>query len=150
MKAIPTSAYWRIITHSLLIFVFSFCRSAKERQQHERYNTQALAVSGQQSWLQYVDRDSSARYWSVMTDSPFFFHPDMGLWAQGGRVQANEHTIHQHQRQWNTSARDSTQHVEEYDHWESKRSTRQLPWYVSVTAVALLILMVVWRMVFKG
>ena len=38
----------------------------------------------------FRQQDSSSRYWFFRTDTTFYFHPDSGLFAKGGRLWLQE------------------------------------------------------------
>lgn len=60
------------------------CSTSKRRYRQERSYEQLANTSEISRQQQYLIKDANRRYWSIFTDSIFYFHPDSGLWARGG------------------------------------------------------------------
>ncbi|MBL1410386.1 hypothetical protein [Sphingobacterium faecale] len=124
------------------------CRTSKYRLE-EQIATRQVHRSESHEWQQYLQQDSTVRYWHFVSDSIFYFHPDTGLWALGGWLYAAEQSIHEKLLQSNISHRDSTA-LQAHAALKEQKVVRkkQLPWYVYlivVLAVASLGIYYLWR-----
>lgn len=82
----------------LCLFTLLACRSSKEQRQQlsvqEQLQESTLRTTNRSRWQQ---DDSSRTYWKLYTDSILFFHPDIGLWSNGGRLEGH----HMQQKHFN-------------------------------------------------
>ncbi|WP_286735652.1 MULTISPECIES: hypothetical protein [Sphingobacterium] len=70
------------------------CSVFRGKRQLEENSTQRY--SQYEQWdLAYHQKqqDSLSSYWYFSTDSPFWFDPDNGIWAKGGRLFSDQSTI---------------------------------------------------------
>ncbi|MDR2285219.1 MAG: hypothetical protein LBE37_18550 [Sphingobacterium sp.] len=119
--------------HIIIFTLLSFsCRTSKHHLEEQKA-VQQVHVSEAQEWQQYLAQDSTKRYWHFASDSMFYFHPDSGLWAQGGWLYAEELSARTREQQSGISYRDS---VGSQQHSSSTEQTttrkKQLPWYIYV------------------
>ncbi len=120
---------------ALITLLTLSCRTSKHRLEEQKA-TQQIRVSESQEWQQYLARDSTKRYWHFASDSAFYFHPDSGLWAQGGWLYAEEQSARKSKLQFNISHRDSAaikQHSSRTEQTTIRKN--QLPWYIYVIAL---------------
>ncbi|ERJ57700.1 hypothetical protein M472_02865 [Sphingobacterium paucimobilis HER1398] len=92
---------------------------------------QQVHRSESQEWQQYLQQDSTIRYWHFASDSIFYFHPDRGLWGQGGTLYYEEQSAHTHEQKTNISVSNSTV-IQQHSSKTQQKTIRkkQLPWYI--------------------
>lgn len=111
------------------------CRMSKHRLEDQQARQQ-VRISESQEWQQYLQQDSTKRYWHFASDSVFYFHPDSGLWAQGGRLYAQEQSVQEKRLLSNINHRDSATSQQYSSKTEQKTPRKQrLPWYIYVIAL---------------
>lgn len=83
-----------IIITLVTLFTFSSCRTLKEKTEQQQSmlqkkytETQSRQAAMSQWW------DSTGRYWSFITDSAFYYHPDSGLYAARGIMSMSESNL---------------------------------------------------------
>src|SRR5690606_36870631 len=73
-----------------IVLLACSCRSIQQRSSNmlhsDRTTYQDRITAGQL----FRQQDSSNRYWSFRTDTTFYFHPDSGLYAKGGKLWLQE------------------------------------------------------------
>ncbi|MBL1409080.1 hypothetical protein [Sphingobacterium faecale] len=75
------------ISFLTLILCLLSCRTSKESRQNIAHDLQIeRKVAASVLWMRYVGRDSTSRYWTFLSDSSFYFHPDEGLWGRAGKL----------------------------------------------------------------
>lgn len=81
--------------HSIIIFPLILsscwailaCRSSKSYREQARLQQEANSRTERASEsVVWHSTDSQQAKWWLQTDSPFFFHPDIGLWGRGGQL----------------------------------------------------------------
>lgn len=80
----------RTLTITLLVTLFTACRTAKEKSIHigaSKQHTEAETHSAIYFWEQ---QDSNSRYWHYTSDTFFYYHPDRGLYANRGNLSIEE------------------------------------------------------------
>lgn len=115
---------------TLIPLLIISCRTSKHRLVEQKA-TQQIRLSASQEWQQYLQQDSTKRYWHFASDSAFYFHPDSGLWAQGGWLYAEEQSVHTREQQSGISHRDSLasqQHSSRTEQTSIRKN--QLPGYI--------------------
>lgn len=120
---------------ALIPLLYLSCRMSKHRLEEQKA-VQQIRVSESQEWQQHLARDNTKRYWHFASDSAFYFHPDSGLWAQGGWLYAEEQSTHTRRQQSGISHRDSAaikQHSSRTEQTTIRKN--QLPWYIYVIAL---------------
>jgi len=66
------------------------CRTVKDHSEaYQRYET----IEKRQSTLQWNQYDSTGLYWHFQSDSPFYYHPQSGLYGWGGRLIVGEKRV---------------------------------------------------------
>jgi len=100
--------------------------------------------------LVWQQRDSSQFYWMLHTDSLLYYHPQWGLWAQGGLLQGSQT---QGQQSSVTMERDSIvremeqeEHVRYTSYWS--RQVKENWGFIMVVAVVGIILIIFARRLF--
>lgn len=117
------------------IFTIISCRTSKHRLEEQKASQQ-IRLSASQEWQQYLQQDSTKRYWHFASDSAFYFHPDSGLWAQRGWLYAKEQSASKSKLQSNVSHRDSLSNQQHSSRTEQTTIRKnQLPWYIYVIAL---------------
>lgn len=81
----------RIYLSTILITLVTFsCRISKQKQEqlavHAKTQEEVRQLSDRLVWKQ---QDSSESYWMLQTDSLLYYHPQWGLWTQGGILQGS-------------------------------------------------------------
>jgi hypothetical protein len=75
-----------ILYITLAVLLYS-CGLVKDRQTAAQ---KSMSEDNSRTELQWAYADSSGRYWQYRSDSTFYYHPDRGLYAAGGELQALE------------------------------------------------------------
>lgn len=119
----------------LIILLTLSCRISKHRLEEKRA-TQEVFRSESQEWQQYLQQDSTVRYWYFGSDTVFYFHPDSGIWAQSGWLYAEEQSVHKSERQFHVSDRDSAA-LQQHSSTAEERTIIKSPFprYVSLIVV---------------
>lgn len=68
------------------------CRTIRDRHTTMEHYT---GYQSQQSAVYWSHYDSTARYWRFQSDSPFYYHPDAGLYGNGGWLSVSERQLRQ-------------------------------------------------------
>lgn len=75
----------------LLIVLSGYsCRMAKERSESVKRDA---ASETRQSFVTWYAADSAGRYWHFQSDSSLYYHPDYGLYGQGGWLSIREDEV---------------------------------------------------------
>lgn len=108
------------------------CRSYREKMRLENNQISLSETSkGMRYGFEMLERDSQNRMWYFATDSVISFHPDYGLFSQGGRLQITESRIGLQHLQVEVDAvaeqrNETATHAEE----EQSRIWYRIPWWV--------------------
>lgn len=116
----------------ILAVTTTSCRTLKHQFEHQR-TVQQSHLSESQYGQKIIQKDSAKRYWSVVTDSILYFHPDSGIRAYGGRFYGEEYTSRIQRQQTGAKQRDSIFHnhySQSKDRVISSRNT--ILWLVSL------------------
>ncbi len=133
----------RSFTFVIFLLTMIYSCSIAKRKLEQRYVEQSATSSTSEAWRSFSQRDSSKRYWSVVTDSIFYYHPDSGLWASGGWLYAEEQTLHVHNGETAIRYRDSVLYSQELSEKSKKVvSTNRAPWYVYLAIIVVGVLVV--------
>ena len=81
-----------VITLSIIILSLLGCRSIKDRS---TASNRLQQHSAQSTTLGWSFTDSVGRYWHYRADSILFYHPDVGLYGQGGWLTVSERQVNQ-------------------------------------------------------
>ncbi|MBB1645600.1 hypothetical protein A9970_16735 [Sphingobacterium sp. UME9] len=96
------------VVGNLLFFLFIIstavvisCSVFRRKKQLEEKSTKIHSQYEQQN-LQFHQKqqDSLSSYWYFSTDSPFWFLPDSGLWAKGGKIFIHQSNIKRAEENW--------------------------------------------------
>lgn len=79
---------------TIIIALGGACRSTKEKQRRDYQENQSATNSQlNRSFYLQNNHDSLWRYWYYIGDTPFYFHPDSGVYAIAGEVLVQEHKL---------------------------------------------------------
>ncbi len=101
------------------------CGTSKGRFRQEKSYEQLANTSEISRQQQYLIKDANHRYWSIFTDSIFYFHPDSGLWADGGYMRFEDKIVADRYYQESANHKDSLfriiaqSEIEEMKWWKS-------------------------------
>lgn len=132
-----------IITLMTLFTLFTFCscrtRKEKTEQQQSMFQkkyteTQSRKAAMSQWW------DSTGRYWSFITDSAFYYHPDSGLYAARGIISMSESNLQvERQELLLDSIHTVVTQQESYSSWRTYyRRLRDSKWAILIITVLLI------------
>lgn len=100
----------------ITLFYFCSCHSLKEQVKQENLYTTDIYAREVKGWQQQILKDTAHRYWSFFTDSTFYFHPDSGLWGNGGYMHFEDRLLSNKYHYIGASLRDSNlstvEHIE--------------------------------------
>lgn len=80
----------QFITLISALLLLHSCRTIQERSEAVQRH---LAIENKHSTIQWNHYDSTGRYWHFQSDSPFYYHPDNGLYGRGGLLLVEEHLL---------------------------------------------------------
>ncbi len=81
----------KFLAYIIVIILICSCRMTKESRTRSYLATaHQYAQEEQHRTHLFRQQDSSNRYWMFRTDTAFYFHPDSGLYASGGRLWLQE------------------------------------------------------------
>lgn len=124
---------------TLLIMTLSLqgCRTIKDRS---TASNRVQQHSAQSSTFEWNYSDSTGRYWHYRADSILFYHPDVGLYGQGGWLTVSERQVNQGEL---VILQDSSNYQSAEATLERVVSTnRRIPWWdwtLAVTGICLLL-----------
>ncbi len=114
------------------------CRMTKERS--ESVKRDAVSET-QQSFISWQSVDSTGRYWHFQSDSLLYYHPDYGLYGQGGWLSIREDEV------WHNGYREldsnSGYHLKEQSERKQNRkflSKRNIKWWAIMIVACVAIL----------
>ncbi|MBL1408693.1 hypothetical protein [Sphingobacterium faecale] len=80
-----------LVKHLFLILLTALWSSACRSNKESNFLQQQVETSSHnQASLQWHRSDSTMRYWYYQSDSPFYYHPEVGLFGTSGRLAVGE------------------------------------------------------------
>ena len=131
------------ITLIIIMLSLQGCRTIKDRSSA---TNRVQQHSSQSSTFEWNYSDSAGRYWHYHSDSILFYHPDVGLYSQGGWLTVSERQVSQG-GMWSVQDSIGTQSVVSTNKRTLSKGSN-FPWWLWVGAgmlVGLLFLMVLGR-----
>ena len=125
------------ITLLIIILSLSGCRTIKDRSSA---SNRVQEHSSQSSTFEWMYSDSTGRHWHYHSDSILFYHPDVGLYGQGGWLTVSERQVSHgdlrlHQNSSNQQSEEATQE-------RVVSTSKRIPWWgwtLAVTTFSLLL-----------
>ncbi|MBL1407530.1 hypothetical protein [Sphingobacterium faecale] len=129
----------------MLIFLTAFtgisfygCRSSKEKLKKTILHTDDRYTFERREWQQDVLEDTTYRYWSFLTDSTFFFHPDSGLWASRGTVYMEDQSAFRRYHNYDASQANRAIHVQEQLNTQKGSKVSYSIWKIILPGIAVI------------
>lgn len=126
----------------LVLFVSHACRSIKKSAEAAQMELSMQSELSDKAWSFY---DSAASYWYYQSDSPFYYHPDKGLYGQSGRLAASGKQVQHEQRQQKQQHTAYELHAQQEEKHSWQPAIRSKLVYGAIGIVLLLILRQLWQ-----
>lgn len=111
------------------------CRTVKNRAESNKREISLESQSSNWSWQHY---DSAGRFWYYQSDSPFYYHPQQGLYGQQGFLAVAQRHVKHEQGQQNEQRLDYQQDEQSEQKQELKPALRSQLAYVLLLLLIIL------------
>lgn len=129
-------------TYLLILIVLLLGQACRTIKKQTQATQQELNLESETSYWLYQAYDSTAKRWQYQSDSPFYYHPDKGLYGYGGRLTMAESGLQLSQWQQHDSLAlyRMQQQVQAENSSEPPKRSRYNYWTMTVLLVLLLAL----------
>ncbi|MBD1423740.1 hypothetical protein [Sphingobacterium chuzhouense] len=135
----------KYILMSFIIISSISCRSYREKTQSENSGNSLFETrKGIHYGFKVIEKDSQNRVWYFVTDSILSFHPEYGLFSNGGRLHISESRIGLQQLQVEVDSLEKIRHAQSSTVRENQtRTWYKNPWWI--WAIGILCVIIIYK-----